>query len=66
MIVFSLQAVSYLLIATRLPGLFLYLSIGFYGLVAWSIPSIMAAAIGDYIGPTDRIALRISSGSTSP
>jgi MFS family permease len=47
-IVFSLQAVSYLLIATRLPGLFLYLSIGFYGLVAWSIPSIMAAAVGDY------------------
>ena len=50
MIVFSLQAVSYLLIATRLPGLFLYLSIGFYGLVAWSIPSIMAAAVGDYFG----------------
>ncbi len=50
MIVFSLQAVSYLLIATRLPGLFLYLSIGFYGLVAWSIPSIMTAAMGDYFG----------------
>ena len=49
-IVFALQAVSYLLIATRLPGIFLYLSIGFYGLVAWSIPSIMAAAIGDYVG----------------
>ena len=50
MIVFSLQAVSYLLVATRLPGLFLYLSIGFYGIVAWSIPSIMAAAMGDYVG----------------
>jgi MFS family permease len=49
-IVFTLQAVSYLLIATRLPGIFLYLSIGFYGLVAWSIPSIMAAAVGDYVG----------------
>jgi predicted MFS family arabinose efflux permease len=49
-IVFTLQAVSYLLIATRLPGMFLYLSIGFYGLVAWSIPSIMAAAMGDYVG----------------
>jgi predicted MFS family arabinose efflux permease len=48
--VFSLQAVSYLLIATRLPGMFLYLSILFYGLVAWSIPSIMAAAVGDYVG----------------
>jgi predicted MFS family arabinose efflux permease len=51
MIVFFLQAVSYLLIATKLPGIFLYLSIGFYGIVAWSIPSIMAAAIGDYVGP---------------
>jgi MFS family permease len=50
MIVFSLQAISYLLIATRLPGLFLYLSIGFYGIVAWSIPSIMTAAMGDYFG----------------
>ncbi|RJP17986.1 MAG: MFS transporter [Deltaproteobacteria bacterium] len=50
MIVFSLQAVSYLLIATKLPGIFLYLSIGFYGIVAWSIPSIMAAAMGDYFG----------------
>jgi MFS family permease len=50
MIVFSMQAVAYLLIATRLPGLFLYLSIVFYGLVAWSIPSIMAAAMGDYVG----------------
>jgi predicted MFS family arabinose efflux permease len=49
-IVFALQAVSYLLIATRLPGIFLYLSIGLYGLVAWSIPSIMAAAMGDYVG----------------
>jgi len=51
MIVFSLQGISYLLIATNLPGAFLYLSIGFYGIVAWSIPSIMAAAIGDYVGP---------------
>jgi predicted MFS family arabinose efflux permease len=49
-IVFTLQAVSYLLIASRLPGMFLYLSIGFYGMVAWSIPSIMAAAVGDYVG----------------
>jgi len=50
MIVFSMQAVAYLLIATRLPGIFLYLSIVFYGLVAWSIPSIMAGGHGDYVG----------------
>jgi len=48
--VFSLQMLSYLLVASRLPGLYLYLSIGFYGIVAWSIPSIMAAAVGDYVG----------------
>jgi MFS family permease len=48
--VFSLQALSYLLVASGLPGIFLYLSIFFYGIVAWSIPSIMAAAVGDYVG----------------
>ena len=49
--VFSIQSMAYLLIAVNLPGLFLYLSIGFYGIVAWSIPSIMAALIADYVGP---------------
>lgn len=50
MVVFFLQMLAYLLVATKLPGAFLYLSIGFYGIVAWSIPSIMAAAVGDYVG----------------
>lgn len=49
-IVFTFQFLSYLLIATRLPGIFLYASIFFYGVVAWSIPTIMAAAVGDYVG----------------
>jgi MFS family permease len=49
-IVFLFQTLSYLLVASGLPGIFLYLSIGFYGIVAWSIPSIMAAAVGDYVG----------------
>jgi len=49
-LVFFLQMISYILVASGLPGLFLYLSIGFYGIVAWSIPSIMAAAVGDYVG----------------
>jgi len=48
--VFFLQMLSYLLAASELPGTYLYLSIGFYGIVAWSIPSIMAAAVGDYVG----------------
>ena len=49
-IVFSFQLLAYLLVASGLPGMFLYLSIFFYGIVAWSIPSIMAAAVGDYVG----------------
>ena len=50
-IVFSIQMCAYLLVALSLPGMFLYLSICFYGIVAWSIPSIMAALVGDYVGP---------------
>jgi MFS family permease len=49
--VFTIQMVAYLLVALTLPGIFLYLSIGCYGIVAWSIPSIMAALVGDYVGP---------------
>lgn len=49
-IVFSFQLLSYVLVATKLPGIFLYLSIFCYGIVAWSIPTIMAAAVGDYVG----------------
>lgn len=54
MVVFAMQTAAYLLAAFRLPLPFLWLSIGCYGLVAWSIPSIMAALIGDYAG--DRAA----------
>jgi MFS family permease len=50
MIVFSLQMLAYLLVAARLPMFFLYLSILFYGIVAWSIPSIMVAAVSEYVG----------------
>jgi MFS family permease len=50
-IVFSIQCLAYLLVASGLPGMFLYLSIFFYGIVAWSIPTIMAATMGDYAGP---------------
>ena len=49
--VFSIQMCAYLLIALSLPGMFLYFSIGCYGIVAWAIPSIMAALVGDYVGP---------------
>ncbi len=49
-IVFSLQMLAYLLVAAKLPPFFLYLSIIFYGIVAWSIPSIMVAAVSEYVG----------------
>jgi len=48
--VFALQMIAYLLVALQLPQIFLYVSIFCYGVVAWSIPSIMAATVGDYMG----------------
>jgi MFS family permease len=55
-IVFSLQMLAYLMVAVNLPPLFLYLSVGFYGIVAWSIPSIMVAAVSEYVGVTKALA----------
>lgn len=55
MLVFAIQAVAYLLIALDLPQIFLYLSIGCYGIVVWSVPAIMAALVGDYAG-AERVA----------
>jgi len=50
-LVYSLQAVSLLLLSLNpFPGS-VYLSIAMFALCAWSVPSIMAAAIGDYLGP---------------
>lgn len=51
MFVFSFQAVAYALVAAPLPEPFLYASILLFGLALWAIPSIMAAAVGDYLGP---------------
>ncbi|MGB3209178.1 MAG: MFS transporter [Desulforhopalus sp.] len=56
-IVFSTQAAAYLLVAARLPMFSVYLSLGCFGLVAWSIPSIMAALVGDHAGPERTAAL---------
>lgn len=56
-IIFAIQTAAYLLVSRPLPTPFLYLSIGCFGVVAWSIPSIMAALAGDYGGP--RKAARI-------
>ena len=55
MMVFLLHTLAYLIIALRLPDAFAYLSIFLWGIGVWSIPSIMAAAVGDYLG-ADRAA----------
>jgi len=50
MIVFFIQMIAYLLVASKLGINYLYLAIVFFGITAWSIPSIMAATVGDYFG----------------
>jgi MFS family permease len=47
---------AYLLVAADLPQIFLYCSIGFFGICAWSIPSIMIAAVSEYVGPEKALA----------
>ncbi len=56
MIVFTFQLVAYLLVAADLPALFLYLSIGAFGICAWAIPSIMVAAVSEYVGAERALA----------
>ncbi len=53
--VFSIQSVAYLLAALSLSDFFLFLSIGCYGLVVWSVPSIISALVGD-IASQQRVA----------
>ncbi len=55
-LVFGLQGMAYGLVAFELPLGFLYLSIFLFGICAWSIPSIMAAAVGDSMGPERAVA----------
>ncbi len=51
MIVYGLFTISYALVAADLPNVFLYTSICIFGLSVWGIPTIMSAAVGDYVGP---------------
>lgn len=48
--VLSLQATAYAVVASDMGMAGLYLSITLFGLTAWSMPSIVAAAAGDYFG----------------
>ena len=47
---FFVQAVAYGLVATQLGSWAMYSSLLLFGLSAWSLPPIIAAAVGDYLG----------------
>lgn len=49
--VFVVQTAAYALAGLPLGAGALYLSVFLFGISAWSMPSIMAAAAGDYLGP---------------
>lgn len=50
-LVFFCQTISYFLIATKVNySMIIYISILLFGPVAWSVPSIMAALMGDILG----------------
>ncbi|MGE4194500.1 MAG: MFS transporter [Pseudodesulfovibrio sp.] len=52
--VFLLFTVAYVFAALSGTG-FLYGSIALFGIVVWSIPTIMSAAVGDYMGPEQAV-----------
>lgn len=54
MSVFAVQTCAYLLAASQLSGLWIYLSVTLYGLSAFSIPSIIVAALSDYL-PREKV-----------
>ncbi len=53
LIAYSLFTVAYALVAADLPNIFLYLSVFIFGISVWSLPTIMSAAVGDYMGPSE-------------
>ena len=50
MVVFAIQTAAYLLAGSQLGAGALLLSVALYGLAAFAIPTIMAAAVTDYLG----------------
>lgn len=53
--VFGMHIAAYLMVGIALPTWFLYLSVFLFGLSAWSIPGIVGAAAGDYLGPSQAV-----------
>ena len=50
-VIFVQFSIAYLLALQGLPAFFLYVSIFTFGLSLWGIPSVMAATVGDLVGP---------------
>lgn len=50
MLVFGVQTLAYLLAGSGLGTVALMASVALYGIAAFAIPAIMAAAVGDYLG----------------
>lgn len=50
MVVFSVQTLAYLFAGAKLGSAVVFGSVVLYGIAAFAIPAIMAAAIGDYLG----------------
>ncbi|MDX2479185.1 MAG: YbfB/YjiJ family MFS transporter, partial [Desulfuromusa sp.] len=48
--VFAVQTAAYLLAGSSLGAKGIFISVALYGVAAFAIPAIMAAAIGDYLG----------------
>ncbi len=55
--VFLIQTSAYLLAAAHLPIFSVYVSLACFGLVAWSIPTVIAALVGDHAGPERTAAM---------
>lgn len=56
MMVFALQTVAYGMAAFDLGSVAMAVSAGLFGITAWSVPPIMTAATGDYMGPERAVA----------
>jgi predicted MFS family arabinose efflux permease len=65
MSVFAVQTCSYLLAASQLSGFWIYLSVTLYGLSAFSIPSIIVAALSDYL-PRARVTAALGTSPSLP
>ena len=55
LVVFTVFTITYGLVGMHLTTGWLYTSILLYGIAVWSVPTIMAAAVGDYLRPDSAV-----------